>query len=182
VDDNDPDQMKLPLDIEPIELARARYSLHVLGRVFVSGYRRFLKPNIVWLSLSVLSIAAGWELIEYTSARSEHSFPRPSVISVAILYPEKDDEFYLDKIPTFTVIPVNDGVQASLLITLAAMFHLTFPPTTTRFSMVKEIGHAIPPFRRPFPSRRSRLRIRRSSAVAGRSGVPALRRDQRASR
>jgi hypothetical protein len=122
VDDNDPDQKKLPLDIEPIELARARYNLHVLGRVFVSGYRRFLKPHIVWLSLSVLSIAAGWTLIEYTSARSEHSFPRSSVISVAILYPEHDSEFYLDKISTFTVIPVNDGAHASLLITLAAKF------------------------------------------------------------
>jgi hypothetical protein len=27
-----------------------------------------------------------------------------------------------------------------------AMFHLTFPTTITRFSMVKEIGHAKPPF------------------------------------
>jgi hypothetical protein len=32
-----------------------------------------------------------------------------------------------------------------------AMFHLTFPTTITRFSMVKEIGHAKPPFRRAFP-------------------------------
>src|SRR4051812_16654031 len=30
------------------------------------------------------------------------------------------------------------------------MFHLTFPTTRSSFSMVKEIGHAQPPFRRPF--------------------------------
>jgi hypothetical protein len=29
-----------------------------------------------------------------------------------------------------------------------AMFHLTFPRTSTRLSVVKEIGHAEPPFRR----------------------------------
>jgi hypothetical protein len=34
---------------------------------------------------------------------------------------------------------------------LRAMFHLTFPAAITRFSMVKEIGHAVPPFRRAVP-------------------------------
>jgi hypothetical protein len=32
-----------------------------------------------------------------------------------------------------------------------AMFHLTFPHTIPIFSVVKEIGHAVPPFRRTFP-------------------------------
>jgi hypothetical protein len=38
-----------------------------------------------------------------------------------------------------------------ILSGLLAMFHLTSPYTIPRFSMVKEIDHAKPPFRCTFP-------------------------------
>jgi hypothetical protein len=40
--------------------------------------------------------------------------------------------------------------EVDTIIDTPAMFHLTFPTTITRFSMVKEIGHAVPPFSRSF--------------------------------
>ena len=46
------------------------------------------------------------------------------------------------------------GLAAKAYLTFGtdpSMFHLTFPTAIVRFSVVKEIGHAIPPFRRPFP-------------------------------
>jgi hypothetical protein len=43
------------------------------------------------------------------------------------------------------------GMAKAQLEDFPAMFHLTFPSAITRLSVVKEIGHAKPPFRCPFP-------------------------------
>ena len=115
--ENDPDQLKLPLDMEPIELARARSNLHVLGRYFVAGFRRLLTPiNLVWLSFAVLTIAAGGSLIKYIGAISENRFPSSSVLSVGMLYPERDVAFYASRTPKLTLVPIPDDDSAASLL------------------------------------------------------------------
>jgi len=71
----------------------------------------------MWLSFAVLMMAAGGGLIKYVGAIFENGFSTSSIISIAILYPEKDRTFYADSTPEVTVFPGDNAQSLSVPIT-----------------------------------------------------------------